>query len=93
MITIESYYGDSAAQESNAKVVKIDDVSLYFSYETLIGFDLGDGSGLKRVKNYWGPTTGKQLNAIDGGSTEAKDKRMEKEAFYELAEKLKIVIS
>lgn len=78
-------------QKSYAQMVKIGDVSLYFSYGTCVAFDIGDGSGLKVTKNYWGPTTGKHLDAIDGGGKEAEKKRMKEDEFNELVEKLKIV--
>lgn len=49
----------------------------WFSYNTLIAFD-GPKGGRKVLKNYWGPTTGKHLNAIDGGK---KDSRLDSESF------------
>jgi hypothetical protein len=39
----------------------------WFSYNTLVAFD-GPKGGRKVIRNYWGPTTGKHLNAIDGGN-------------------------
>jgi hypothetical protein len=47
----------------------------YFSYSTLVAFQ-HTLSGLVVRANAWGNTTGKHLNAIDGGSKEAKEKRI-----------------
>jgi hypothetical protein len=45
-----------------------------FSYKTVIAFACG---GVVTVRqNDWSTTTGKHLNAIDGGSTEAKKARL-----------------
>lgn len=42
----------------------------WFSYRTLIAFQK-DGERIVR-QNAWGPTTGKHLNAIDGGAKSAR---------------------
>ena len=43
----------------------------WYSYRTLIAFT--DGTGNRFVHaNDWGPTTGKHLNAIDGGAKAAR---------------------
>lgn len=43
----------------------------WFSYKTLVAFT--DGKGNRYViQNSWGPTTGKHLNAIDGGNTKSR---------------------
>ena len=47
----------------------------FYSYNTLIAFE-HTLSGLVVRANAWGNTTGKHLNAIDGGSKEAKEKRI-----------------
>ena len=47
----------------------------YFSYETLVAFN-HTLSGLVVRYNVWGHTTGKHLNAIDGGDAEARGKRV-----------------
>jgi hypothetical protein len=58
--------------------------TLYFSYRTLIGFTAGEPRFLRYVRrNDWGQTTGKHLNAIDGGSKEAKAARLDAAAFEE----------
>lgn len=48
----------------------------YFSYKTLVAFR-HDGEVTVR-ENDWGPTTGKHLNAIDGGD---KKRRLPSERF------------
>jgi len=49
----------------------------WFSYKTLVAFR-GPTGKCCVIRNYWGPTTGKHLNAIDGG---AKNARLSKEEF------------
>ena len=91
MISITSYHGNSASAENNAKLVKVNDVSFYFSYETLVA--INTGKNLKVIKNYWGPTTGKHLNAIDGGDQAAKDIRLEKEQFEGFVKQINLSIA
>jgi len=43
----------------------------WFSYHTLIAFKTVDGPKVVR-ENSWGPTTGKHLNAIDGGNKKSR---------------------
>lgn len=82
------FYYDPETKENNAEVqVKrlqarrliIGECSLYFSFEMLVAVKCG--TTLKVVKNCWGPATGKHLSAIDGGTPEAKEARMEKADF------------
>ena len=49
----------------NALVFSIGNYYIYYSYKTPVAFRGPDG--LKVSENCWGPTTGKHLNAIDGG--------------------------
>ena len=49
-------------RNTKAYVVDIGNTSLYFSYETLIAYQTQDES--KRIKNYWGPTTGRHFNEL-----------------------------
>lgn len=79
MIKISSYYGESASSKNHAKMVSIGDTTLYFSYETLVGIR-HDGK-LYVIANMWGPTTGKHLNILDGGSKEAKNCRLTQDEF------------
>ena len=39
----------------------------YFSYKTMVAFKPA-GKDIKVIQNYWGSTTGKHLNWIDGGN-------------------------
>lgn len=51
---------------------------LYYSFDTLVAFKINVASEpLVIIKNYWGNTTGKHLNAID----EDKTIRLDEEAF------------
>jgi hypothetical protein len=86
MFSITSYHGNSAAAENNAKVLKVNGMSFYFSYETLVA--VNTGTELKVIQNNWGPTTGHHLNSIDGGK---KESRLTKEDFQKFVEKIKIV--
>jgi hypothetical protein len=40
----------------------------YFSYDTLVAFRSAKSNRLVVRQNLWGTTTGKHLNAIDGGA-------------------------
>lgn len=51
---------------SNLTIVHFGDLTLWFSYKTLVAFQRGDMRPMVR-ENDWGPTTGKHLNMIDGG--------------------------
>lgn len=55
--------------------------NFYFSYKTLVAFRSSFGGGLTVHENAWGPTTGKHLNAIDGGGSSAKRSRLSSEEF------------
>lgn len=63
----------------NALVFTADGRDYYFSYKTLVAFR--GRNGLVVRQNEWGPTTGKHLNAIDGGSKETRAARLSGEAF------------
>ena len=54
------FYNENTAK--NAPYVKVNGVTFYLSYETVVAVSYG--MGLKVIKNYWGPTTGKHLNWI-----------------------------
>ena len=61
---------------SNYAAVKFDNIEIYFSYKTPIAFWAkgSDASPTDVVvrRNDWGPTTGKHLNAIDGGDSKSR---------------------
>ena len=65
---------------ANFTCVDLGDLSVWFSYETPIAFEV---YGQPRVvrENIWGFTTGKHLNAIDGGDKEAKARRVSSDEF------------
>lgn len=48
----------------NSLCFEVSGREFYFSYSTLVAFRGRDGR-LRVTRNYWGPTTGKHLNAID----------------------------
>lgn len=56
----------------------------YFSYDTLVAFAPRFGRKVV-IKNYWGNTTGKHLNWIDGGD---KANRVDQETFDKLYNEL-----
>lgn len=58
----------------NNAVVTVGSLRLHFSYQTVIAF-FGPDDAAIRV-NDWSTTTGKHLNAIDGGSAQAKKDRV-----------------
>lgn len=81
MVSIKSYYGDSASAQNNAKMVAVGPVKYYFSYETLVAVESPDGFFVRQ--NDWSTTTGRHINSIDGGSKEAKARRLTAEEFEE----------
>ena len=72
-------YGQYSSGNYGAHALRVDvgPLRLWFSYSTCVAFHL-DGQ-LRRVReNSWGPTTGKHINAIDGGN---KRDRLDGETF------------
>ena len=64
----------------NFNEVSIKGVTLYFSYETIVGFIGKKGTVIS--ENLWGPTTGKHLNRIG-----IKENRVSREQFDKLLAK------
>jgi hypothetical protein len=63
-IKIETYGNYSSNNYGvNAQSIEIGKLKLYFSYKTIIAFR--DNGELTIIKNSWGQTTGKHLNAIN----------------------------
>lgn len=63
----------------DAHTVKFGDVTLYFSYNTIIAFeDVRKGRPKRLVvrENDWSTKTGKHLNKVDGGDAAAKKRRV-----------------
>ncbi len=66
----------SIQTDRNQTTIFWDNMTLWFSYHTLVAFRVGS---VKVVhKNVWSNTTGKHLNAIDGGD---KESRVDAETF------------
>lgn len=59
----------------NYATVEVGPIILHFSYKTVIGYQTAE-TGLVVRENEWGPTTGKHLNYLDGGSKDAKSRRL-----------------
>lgn len=75
-----STYGRYSSANYGAHALTFWDASgnqYWFSYKTLVAFETTSGRRVV-LQNYWGPTTGKHLNAIDGGR---KSERVTQEAF------------
>ena len=64
---------------TNSTGVSVGGLDLYFSYKTVVAFR--HNGSLTVRENSWGPTTGHHLSSIDGGTKEAKAKRLGAEAF------------
>lgn len=54
--------GISKSHNNKCAEIYVGDVTLLFSYETLVGFAV-PGVGRVKSENVWGPTTGKHLNS------------------------------
>lgn len=65
-------YGNYASSNYGAHCLRVTlpSLTIWFSYQTPVAFETGG----KRVvrSNDWGPTTGKHLNAIDGGNRKSR---------------------
>ena len=68
-----SVYGNYASSNYGAHALRFDVAgdTFWFSYKTLVAFQKGHGPCVVR-ENDWGNTTGKHLNAIDGGDKKAR---------------------
>jgi hypothetical protein len=74
-----SVYGNYSSGNYGAHALVFTDAHgnrFWFSYTTLVAFCTSKGRVV--IQNYWGPTTGKHLSAIDGGN---KKQRLSQEAF------------
>lgn len=60
----------SISRNNNATYIQLGDLEIWYSYETPVAFRFAG----KRVvsENVWSSTTGKHLNAIDGGDKESR---------------------
>lgn len=66
----------------NLTLVRIGDLSVFFSYKTPVAYQHVTGHRATS-QNEWSNTTGKHLNSIDGGTAEAKAKRIPHAKFLE----------
>lgn len=85
MTTLSGSY-IQADLESNFRELRISNITLFFSYNTVVAFqDLraqgGTGCGYVVSENAWGTTTGKHIGQIDGGTPEARKKRLPRPKF------------
>jgi hypothetical protein len=74
-----STYIRSSSPNYGLNTIRLDlgDLTLWFSYQTVVAFQVGFDEKVVS-ENDWGPTTGKHLNAIDEG---AKEMRLKRKAF------------
>jgi hypothetical protein len=77
---------------NNTLVFSLGGVDVYFSYETPIAFR-APTTGLVVRSNDWGPTTGRHLTAIDGGSKERKAARVPGPEFERMLSAVGVVLS
>lgn len=76
-----SVYGPySSNYGTHCLTFRIGGAQVWFSYTTVVAFQFPGHDRVVR-KNSWGPTTGKHLNAIDGGD---KKTRVSKDEFDRL---------
>ena len=73
----------------NLTKVNIGTTTVWFSYATPIAFKV---YGQPRVvrENVWSTTTGKHLNSIDGGTKEAKARRVSSDEFNRELDELEL---
>ena len=67
--SFQTYAGPSSLQ------LFIGSLTIWFSYDTPVAYRV-HGEALNVSRNEWAQTTGKHLNAIDGGSPDAKRLRV-----------------
>jgi hypothetical protein len=61
-------------------VVVVNGNRFFFSYDTLVAVETAQGPVVVS-ENAWSTTSGKHINAIDGGTKEAKAKRLSRVDF------------
>jgi hypothetical protein len=69
-------YGNYSSENygAHAMRVRIGALTLWFSYSTVVAFQ-EPGRARRVTENVWKQTTGKHLNAIDGGDKKSRLKR------------------
>lgn len=83
---LPSFSNYTGTGRDNSLCFSLGGVDVYFSYQTPVAFR-ADGKLVVRA-NTWGPTTGKHLNSIDGGSPERKKARVSGEDFERLLDQV-----
>ena len=78
------YNSGSGNYGMNCTWVEFGQITLYYSYETIVGFSEYPNSKLVLCENIWGTTTGKHLNWIDSD----KSKRLPRSEFVRELEKV-----
>ena len=73
--------------DNNFVAVEFGDKTVWFSYETPIAFYTPKTGDVIR-QNEWSTTTGKHLNSIDGGTKEAKARRVSSDEFNRALEEI-----
>ena len=76
----KSVYGNYNGGNYGAHCIRLDigRLSVWFSYDTIVAIQNGE---TYVSKNCWSTTTGKHLNAIDGGDRDAKKRRLPRKEF------------
>ena len=82
--TFECYC--SKTTSANALRFDLGEVTVWYSYQTPVAIALAPFDPIVR-RNEWGPTTGKHLNAIDGGGVKAKALRVGTAFFEEIVQR------
>lgn len=75
-------YGKYSSDNYGVNALRLDigEISLWFSYKTVIAFRDGFDGDVIVSENCWSVVTGKHLNFIDGGSKKSRLKRSEFES-------------
>lgn len=90
ILSVEKWnYGDYSSDNygANSIAIRLGSRTIYYSYDTVVAFRGENSKGEYFncvIKNYWGTTTGKHLNWIDGGD---KKTRLTKEDFNKKLQK------
>jgi hypothetical protein len=71
----------------NFSEVTFGEVTVWFSYSTAVAVMSPTLGQIVRA-NEWGPTTGRHLSFIDGGSAKAKAARVESETFVRITDRI-----
>ena len=84
ILTVKKWnYGNYSSDNygANSIAIRMGERTVYYSYDTVVSFFGKNSKGEYfncTSKNYWGTTTGKHLNWIDGGD---KKSRLDAEEF------------